>query len=377
MQYVGKFATEDKIQEKTKCTRIQPDPYFNEHGVLKPGFSSHFEIHHFALVALLQWGQESARAREEIFKKHKLRFITNNTIFGYEVKMLVSMMHWDEFNKTFKLIAINNWLKKKETSFKELHEKAELMLKEEERLSTAKFKKGMRYGRKFHAAVCIQEWWLRNHRKYRIYKNIYQLMDKYSVPGGFTGQDSAKYFGIGRSKNLLNIQEDIMKKVEIRRITCRKFATAIRSNTCSAIAANRIKEKRRRGFFAKCEAEMIELGMTPAIYGLGSSARWADHDEPYYCEPCATTDLSYPGGGRASGSLSNPRWAAQCSRCGKKNPFHCKWKKPKDTIQRENAPSPPSISSCDIGPNGTEGPQSDMKNYSFLGRWGRNLGLTK
>ena len=58
-------------------------------------------------------------------------------------------------------------MKKKGTSFEKLREKAELMLKEEERLSTAKFKRGMRYGRKFHAAVRIQEWWLRKKRKFR------------------------------------------------------------------------------------------------------------------------------------------------------------------------------------------------------------------
>ena len=185
MQYVGKYATEDKIQE-IKCTQIRPDPYFNEHGVLQPGYANKFEVQHFALLALFQWGQENAHVKKELYKKHKLRSINNKTIFGYEVKIIVSMMHWDEFNKSFKLIAINNWLKKKETSFKKLYEKAELMLKEEERLSMAKFKRGMRYGRKFHAAVRIQEWWLRKKRKYRIYKNIYQLMDEYSVEGGFT-----------------------------------------------------------------------------------------------------------------------------------------------------------------------------------------------
>ena len=112
MQYVTKFATEDKIQE-IKCTQIRPDPYFNEHGELKPGYTTQIEIHHVALLALMQWGQENPHARGELFKKHKVRFITNKTKFGHEVKIIVSMMHWDEFNKSFKLIAINNWLKKK------------------------------------------------------------------------------------------------------------------------------------------------------------------------------------------------------------------------------------------------------------------------
>ena len=264
-------------------------------------------------------------------------------------------------------------LKKKNTSFKELHEKAELMLKEEERLSMAKFKRGMRYGRKFRAAVRIQEWWLRKKRKFRIYKNLYQLMDEYSVEGGFTGQDSAKYFGIGKGKNLLKIQEDIMKKVEMRRIRCRKITKSVLSAICAAIAVNRVKEKRRRDFFAKREVEMIGFGLAPTIYGFGSATRWADHDEPYYCEPCATTDLSYPGGGRNSGSLDNPRWAAQCSKCGKKNPYYEKTEyemlelpsAPTHTNWREMSPSP-----CDPGVQGDEGPKSQ-----FMGKWGRRLGL--
>ena len=174
----------------------------------------------------------------------------------------------------------------------------------------------------------------------------------------------------------------------MRRIMCRKFATAIRSGACTAIARNRAKEKRRQDFFAKREAFNITHGLAPTIYGLGSSTRWADHDEPYYCEPCATTDLSYPGGGRNSGSLNNPRWAAQCSKCGKKNPYYEKTEYemlelplvPTHTNWREMSPSPPPAPpsspcdgeySCDDGPSGDEGPPS------FLGKWGRRMGLTK
>ena len=69
-----------------------------------------------------------------MYKKHRLRFITQKTVFGYEVKTLVSMMHWDEFNKSFKYIALNNSLKKKGTSFKEQCKKAELMKKEQDHL---------------------------------------------------------------------------------------------------------------------------------------------------------------------------------------------------------------------------------------------------
>ena len=385
MQYVTKFATEDKL---TKCTQIRPDPYFDKRGVLKPGYTTQFEIGHIALIALMQWGQENAHAREELYKKHKLRFITNKTIFGYEVKTLVSMMHWDEFNKSFKFGCIMGHLKKKGTSFEKLREKAELMLREEERLSTAKFKRGMRYGRKFHAAVRIQEWWLRKKRKFRIYKNLYQLMDEYSVEGGFTGQDSRKYLGMGKGKNLLKIQEDIMEKIEKRRVKCRNFSKSLLNATCTAIARNRAKEKRRQDFFAKREAFNITHGLAPTIYGFGSSTRWADHDEPYYCEPCATTDLSYPGGGRSSSSLDHPRWAAQCSRCGKKNPYYEKTEyemleltlpsAPTHTNWREMSPSPPPApppSPCDEGPAGDKGPESSRGRWS--GKWFRRFGLTK
>ena len=214
MQYITKYGTEDHFTYQG----TERKDYHDKNGVQQPGHKNKFNIHHFAILALFQWSQENAHAKKEMYKKHKLRFITQKTAFKYEVQTLVSMMHWDTFNKSFKFIMLNNSLKKKGTSFKEQYEKADLMLKEKERLSTAKFKKDIRYGRRFHAAVRIQEWWLRKKRKYRIYKNIYQLMDEYSVE--VTGQDTAKYFG----KNILKIQEDIMKKVEMRRAKCREVS---------------------------------------------------------------------------------------------------------------------------------------------------------
>ena len=151
-------------------------------------------------------------------------------------------------------------------------------------------------------------------------------MDEYSVEGGFTGQDSRKYLGMGKGKNLLKIQEDIMEKIEKRRVKCREVSKSFINATLQKVIEcrkrKRDKEKRRRDFFARSAAFNITHGLAPTIYGLGSSTRWADHDEPYYCEPCATTDLSYPGDGRNSGSLNNPRWAEQCCRCGKKNPYY-------------------------------------------------------
>ena len=38
-----------------------------------------------------------------------------------------------------------------------------------------------------------------------------------------TGKDSAKYFGEGKSKYLFKIQENIMKKVEARRVKCAEY----------------------------------------------------------------------------------------------------------------------------------------------------------
>ena len=341
MQYINKYATEDQITQNLQYKETVGDKYFDKRGVLQPGHANKFEVHHFSLLALMEWGQQNPFAKKEMYKKHRLRFITNTTIFGYEVQTLVSMMHWDNFNKQIKLLMINGWLKKNGTTFEELQKKPIDMGLERDRLFMAAFKRGMRSGSEFHAAVRIQYWWLCKHRKHRIYKNIYQLIDKHSVPGGFTGQDSAHYLGVGKGKNLLKIQEDIINKVEMRRITCRKFTKSFLNATCTAIAANRAKEKRRRDFFAEREAFNITQGHAPTIYGLGSSTRWAANDEPYYCEPCATTDLSYPGDGRSSDSLNNPRWAAQCSRCGKKNPFY-----------------PGSF--CDEGPSGDEGPASSI-----------------
>ena len=185
----------------------------------------------------------------------------------------------------------------------------------------------------------------------------------------------------------------------MRRVTYRKGAkTYLDTIIQKVINRRKMKvrnEKYRRDFFAKSEAFNIFHGLAPTIYGFGSSARWADHDEPYYCEPCATTDLSYPGSGRNSGSLNNPRWAEQCCRCGKKNPFYRKksevWEAecaqiikllpsaPTTIPGREMSPSPlppatpPSL--CDKGPVGDEGPESSLDRWSM--KWLRRLGLTK
>ena len=225
----------------------------------------------------------------------------------------------------------------------------------------------MRYGRKFHAAVRIQGWWLRKKRKFRIYKNLYQLMDEYSVEGGFTGRDSAKYLGIGKGKNLLNIQEDIMNKVLARRIKCKEMSKKFIKTVF-------------RGVFHRQLKRAYKKNVGETVYGFGSCARWAEDGgtEPYLCASCATTNHSSPGDGRASGNLMHPRWEAQCYKCWKENPYY---KTLKMTLPSVPTYTPYlkdetmdwckiSPTTCDPGVQGDEGPKSQ-----FLGKWGRRLGL--
>ena len=198
-------------------------------------------------------------------------------------------------------------------------------------------------------------------------------MDEYSVEGGFTGRDSAKYFGIGRGKNLLKIQEDFMNKVLDHQMAKR----AIRPQKCKEASKKFMKtvlqgvpgRRRLRG-------ENVYSFMK-----YRSAAAWAEDGgtEPYLCAPCATTDYSYPGSGRASGNLVHPRWAAECSKCGKKNPFHRKKKVvfevPSPPSWLAPVPPAPPPSPCDEGPVGDEGPESSNGRWS--GKWLRRLGLTK
>ena len=83
MQYVTKFATEDKL---TKCTQIRPDPYFDKRGVLKPGYSTQLEIGHIAVIALMEWGQENAHVKKELYKKHRYNGDLRR-ILGYNNKL--------------------------------------------------------------------------------------------------------------------------------------------------------------------------------------------------------------------------------------------------------------------------------------------------
>jgi len=55
MQYIAKYATEDKIRPSVKCTDIVNEPYFDNSGILQPGYATKFEITHPALLALMMW----------------------------------------------------------------------------------------------------------------------------------------------------------------------------------------------------------------------------------------------------------------------------------------------------------------------------------
>ena len=147
MQYIAKYATEDKIRPCMKCTDIVNEPYFDNSGILQPGYATKFEITHPALLALMMWSS-TADITKPFLRDHKIRFMTFMTPFNYEVQTILAMMNLDNFNREFKTIALASSLRKarpKSTTYEKLREKAELMLKEEERLSMAKFKRGMRY----------------------------------------------------------------------------------------------------------------------------------------------------------------------------------------------------------------------------------------
>lgn len=116
MQYIHKYATENLIKNKYKET--VGDAYFDERGILKPGHCNIFEVGHFSILALMEWGQHNTYVKEQMYEKHKLRFTSYNTIFNYEIQTLVSMMHWDEFNKLLKYGMIMNHLKNKGTLLK-------------------------------------------------------------------------------------------------------------------------------------------------------------------------------------------------------------------------------------------------------------------
>ena len=76
MQYIAKYATEDKIRPSVKCTDIVNEPYFDNSGILQPGYATKFEITHPALLALMMDENSKSAAPKEardIFNQAMIR----------------------------------------------------------------------------------------------------------------------------------------------------------------------------------------------------------------------------------------------------------------------------------------------------------------
>ena len=101
MQYIAKYATEDNIRPSVKCTDIVNEPYFDNSGILQPGYTTKFEITHPALLALMMWSS-TADITKPFLRDHKIRFMTFRTPFNYEVQTILAMMNLDNFNREFK-----------------------------------------------------------------------------------------------------------------------------------------------------------------------------------------------------------------------------------------------------------------------------------
>ena len=68
MEYIKKYATEDQITQNLQYKETVGDKYFDKHGVLQPGHANKFEVHHFSLLALMEWGQQNPFAKKKCIK---------------------------------------------------------------------------------------------------------------------------------------------------------------------------------------------------------------------------------------------------------------------------------------------------------------------
>ncbi len=382
MEFVGKYTkgANDEVYSPS-LQEIKKDDYFDMAGVLQPGHAWVWTVDkggwkgHCAMMAMLQWGYTDLG---EIYKKKmKLRFATFNTPFAREVQLLLAMMRWDWMTRNFKLGVLQGMLTKEEATLAVVMADAEAMKKERDKLfdiGEIKVRIRKRRGRwcwNYLAAVHIQRWWLRKKRTFRIYKDMYQLID------GICGGNSREYVGDTprqqtiRDTILLDIQEKVMAGMVLHRAVCTQVAsTMMESLIHREIQRHLRRKKTQRHRENRREVFFASRAMLYTVYGVGPSSRWATSDASYLCEPCATTDLSYPGGGRASGSLKDPRWAAQCLGCGVLNPFY------------SNGGVDSDGPSCDSGPSGDEGPRGadnvaeKEEEGGWLGKWGRRLGIT-
>lgn len=351
---------------------IKKDDYFDKVGVLQPGHACVWTFNkggwkgHCAMMAMMQWG--IADLEVEGKKKMKLRFATFNTPFVHEIQLLLAMMRWDWMSRGFKLMVLGAGLRRKGTTLGAVMAEAEAMKKEQDKLfDIGEIKVRMRKTRgrwcwDFLAAVHIQRWWLRKKRTFRIYKDMYQLID------GICGGNSREYVGDTprqekiRDTLLLGIQERALDALRDRRAACARAA-------CTFMRGVLHKTIHRRSFFAKLPHDQV--------WGIGPAARWGESDVPYLCTPCATSDLSYLGGGRSSGNLKDPRWATACLRCGLPNPFYSGYSRDACDLGDDWG--------CDSGDEGSPGVTVSMGSGAavgreaeegWLGKWGRRLGLT-
>jgi len=123
MEYIEKYATKDQLSSQNE---IRGNKYFDKRGILQPGYTNTVQVHHFAILALVEWGQQNTKVKGITRQEHNLLSISIKTDFEYEIKTLVTMMHWDVFNKIF--INASN---KKGTPIEELQKRATLTGAEE------------------------------------------------------------------------------------------------------------------------------------------------------------------------------------------------------------------------------------------------------
>jgi len=382
MEFVGKY-TKDANDEvySPLLQEIKKDDYFDKAGALQPGHTCIWTFEkggwkgHCAMMAMMQWGYTDFG---EIYKKKmKLRFATFKTPFAHEIQLLLAMMRWDWMTRNFKLGVLQGMLTEEGATLAAVMADAEAMKKERDKLFDiggigVRIRKTRgRWCWNYLAAVHIQQWWLRKKRTFRVYKDMYQLID------GICGGNSREYVGDTlrqqtiRDTLLLDIQEKAVAGIAVRRAICTRAASTMMESLIHREIQRHLRRKKAQRHREKCrKAFFASRAMYYTVYGFGPCVKWAASDEPYLCEPCATTDLSYPGGGRASGSLKDPRWATQCDRCGLPNPFY-------ENGRNSDGPA------CDSGPSGDEGPRGadngaeKEEEAGWLGKWGRRLGITR
>ena len=362
MEYVKEFATPQNLQKNkyVDLKQITKDDYFDKSGKLQPGYKTHFNITHIAIIALMEWAKSHPKLSNPAFSQYNLLSIEFKTGYTYELQTLLAAMHKDWLLRDLKRQIMNTLLLSKGTTLREQDEQVAAKTKKQARLknlfavNTHMRKTRGRWCWSFLAATQIQQWWLRmKHAQFCVVLNICQQIDR-TMRSSHPNFDSAKIFGVGvhmptKHKTLLKIQTDIMDKVDQRRKICQIMSNQFVKKIISGVLYTPCAKRAPRGTaatviedadFPSSTKEQIDHGETVYSYlKYTPASRWAADGgtERYLCKTCATIDHSYPGSGRASGNLNHPRWAAQCSGCGKKNQYYCP------------IPPTPPPTSCEFG----------------------------